>query len=246
VSGPRFRVAPGSLGGEFVDLAADEAHHLRVMRLRSGTRVELFDGNGVAAAGIVEDAGPDTARVRLVDVELGPTESPVVITLVQSVPVKFQRLDTTVRLCTELGAAEIVPVASAHTQLPGGGLDVLERRVERWRRIAESAAKQSGRTVVPTIRSVVAFADMEWADLARVRFLLEPGAATTLAMELGAAKAGRCALLVGPEGGWHGNERALAREHGAVEVAMGPRILRADSAGPAALALVQAAWGDLG
>lgn len=246
MSGPRFRVAPGSLDGAFVDLVADEAHHLHVMRLQPGATVELFDGAGVAAAGIVENAGPDATRVRVIDVQQAQTESPIAITLVQAVPVKFQRLDATVRLCTELGIAEILPVVSAHTQLPAAGLEVLERRVERWRRIAESATKQSGRATVPKISAVVAFVDMNWANLSRPRFLLEPTARTSLVAELGASRGESCALLVGPEGGWDDDERELAFEQGASEVTMGPRVLRADSAGPAALALVQAAWGDLG
>ena len=245
MSGPRFRVAPGSLDGAFVDLVADEAHHLRVMRLQPGARVELFDGAGVAADGIVENAGPDATRVRVIDVQQAQTESPVAITLVQAVPVKFQRLDATVRLCTELGVAEILPVVSAHTQLPAGGLEVLERRVERWRRIAESATKQSGRATVPKICAVVAFGDMNWSNLSRTRFLLEPTARTSLAAELGASRRESCALLVGPEGGWDDDERELACEQGVSEITMGPRVLRADSAGPVALALVQAAWGDL-
>lgn len=245
MSEPRFRVAPGSLAGEFVDLTVDEAHHLRVMRLQPGAPVELFDGAGVAAAGVVENTSVDSARVRVVGVEVAKGESPVAITLVQAVPVKFQRLDATVRLCTELGVAEILLVVSARTQLPAGGLEVIERRVERWRRIAESAAKQSGRAALPRIASVVAFAGMNWASLSPVRFLLEPTAATSLAAELGASEGDSCALLVGPEGGWNDDERATARQEGASEVTMGPRVLRADSAGPTALALVQAAWGDL-
>jgi 16S rRNA (uracil1498-N3)-methyltransferase len=246
MSGPRFRVAPGSLDGEFVDLADDEAHHLYVMRLQPGAAVGLFDGVGAAAAGVVEQTGPDAARVRVLGLEPAQGESPVAITLVQAVPVKFQRLDDTVRLCTELGVAEILPVVSAHTQLPSGGLAVIERRVVRWRRIAESAAKQSGRAVIPRIGVPGAFADLNWANLSPARFLLEPTAATSLVAELGASKGESCALLVGPEGGWAADERALALQQGASEVTMGPRVLRADSAGPAALALVQAAWGDLG
>jgi len=216
------------------------------MRLQPGAAVELFDGAGVAAAGVVESTGPDSVRVRVSDVGVAEAESPVAVTLIQAVPVKFQRLDTTVRVCTELGVVEILPVASAHTQLPAGGPEVLERRVERWRRIAESAAKQSGRALVPQIHAVVAFADLHWASLPRERFLLEPTAATSLAMQLHASKGESCALLVGPEGGWDDGERARARQEGASEVTMGPRVLRADSAGASALTLVQAAWGDLG
>lgn len=245
-SGPRFRVAAGSLDGKFVELAADEAHHLRVMRLQPGAPVKLFDGEGVAASGIVETTGADSARVRVLGVEVAMGESPIAITLVQAVPVKFQRLDATVRLCTELGVADIRPVVSAHTQVPAGGLVVLERRVERWCRIAEAAAKQSGRAAVPRIGAVVAFADMAWEKTPPVRFLLEPSAATSLATELAASTSDSCTLLVGPEGGWDGGERARARHEGAREVTMGSRVLRADSAGPAAVALVQAAWGDLG
>ena len=242
----RFRVEPGSLANEFAEFARDEAHHLRVMRLQTGTTVELFDGEGNAALGVLEDGDSGQVRVRVLDAVDASAESPVAVTLVQAVPVKLQRLDTTVRLCTELGVREIVPVVGARTQLPAGGMLVLGRRADRWRRIAESAAKQCGRTVVPRIAPVAPLAEIEWAKLPTSRFLLQPTAVRSLAAALRSSQETRCAIFVGPEGGWDAAERACVREEGGGAVALGPRVLRADSAGPTALALVQAAWGDLG
>ena len=180
----RFRVEPGSLAGDFAEFARDEAHHLRVMRLQAGTTVELFDGEGNAALGVLEDDDSDQLRVRVVETVATLAESPVAVTLVQAVPVKLQRLDTTVRLCTELGVREIIPVVAAHAQLPAGGGSVLSRRAERWRRIAESAAKQCGRTVVPRIAPAASLAEIEWAQLPTSRFLLQPTAVRSLAAAL--------------------------------------------------------------
>ncbi len=241
----RFRVEPGSLAGEFAELAREEDHHLRVMRLQAGTTVELFDGEGNGALGVLEEVAPDHVRVRVVGAVVDAAESPVAVTLVQAVPVKIQRLDTTVRLCTELGVREIIPVVGARSQVPAGGSAVLGRRAERWRRIAESAAKQCGRTVVPRIAPVVPLPEIRWTQLPTSRFLLQPTAVRSLAAALRSSQETRCAIFVGPEGGWDAAERSLLHEEGGAAVALGPRVLRADSAGPAALALVQAVWGDL-
>jgi len=241
----RFRVAPGVLDAERVELTGDEARHVRVMRLDVGDAVGLFDGVGGAARGVLEAVSADRVSVRVVAREATAAEAPVSVTLVQAVPVKFQRLDTTARLCTELGVARIVPVVSAHTQVPPGGVRIIGKRAERWRRIVEAAAKQSGRAVVPPIDEPVAFADLPWDQLPTARFLLTLTATVSLREALAQAPASDCAVLVGPEGGWTAAEEAAAADYGCVAVALGPRVLRADSAAPVALSLVQSAWGDL-
>lgn len=241
----RFRVAPGAIQGEAVALPSAEAHHVRVMRLAAGANVELFDGAGVVGAGQIIDPAAEPVIVRIIDVGGEAGESPVRTTLIQAVPVKPQRLDVTVRLATELGVTRVMPIISARGQMPAGGLAALQRRAERWQRVAETAAKQCGRSVVPAIDQPVPLGELDWDRVPSPRFLLDPGGDAPLTAALTAERAGECALIVGPEGGWEPGEITAFEGRGAVGVTLGPRVLRADSAGPAALALIQAAWGDL-
>ncbi len=244
----RFRVSAGALAaapaGTTIALSEEEARHLRVMRLKSGDAVELFDGAGQVATGVVVDPTVDRVGIRVDAARAATVESPVAVTLIQAVPVKPQRLDTTVRLCTELGVARIVPVVSEHSQGPGGH-EALQRRVGRWGRIAEAAAKQSGRSVVPSVADVMPLGQLDWDELPSARWVLEPRAGRSLVEAVAGEPHERCVLFVGPEGGWSSDEVEMLIGQNADLVGLGPRVLRADSAGPVALALIQAAWGDL-
>jgi 16S rRNA (uracil1498-N3)-methyltransferase len=245
--GRRFRVEPGSLDGApvRVPLGAEESHHVRVARLRGGSRVVVFDGLGNEAEGVLEIGSEESVWV----VDLEPTasqaESHLDVVVLQALPVKLQRLDATVRLCTELGMQALEPLVTERSQLPSGGEAVLARRVTRWQRIAESAAKQSGRAVVPEVRAAVRFAEMSWERLPGTVWMLDPTADRSLVAAVREHSEGAAAILVGPEGGWSDAELAAAAEAGAQRVHMGPRVLRADSAAAAALAVIQALRGDL-
>ncbi len=247
----RFRVEPGSLDGSpaRVLLGSDESHHVRVARLRGGTSVVVFDGRGNEAAGLLEMGSDDSVWVADLRPAASLTESSLEVVVLQALPVKLQRLDATVRLCTELGMRAFQPLLTEHGQLPAGGEAVLARRIERWQRIVESAAKQSGRAFVPEVTAAVRFAEVDWTALPATVWMLDPAAERSLVTALREhaeehAEA-RAAILVGPEGGWSPAELAAAVENGAHTVHMGPRVLRADSAAAAALAVIQALRGDL-
>jgi 16S rRNA (uracil1498-N3)-methyltransferase len=241
----RFRVAPGDLDATTLVLSAEETRHLQVMRLGVGASVELFDGAGGVATGKVLDTQAAQARVEVIGPREATAESPVALTLVQAVPVKPQRLDDTVRICTELGVSTMIPVLSTRSQVPAGGPAALARRVVRWRRIAESAAKQCGRAVIPTVHEVTALTAVEWGSVPARRFLLDPEATTSLRAALATGRGASCAICVGPEGGWTADEWSALSASGALPVSLGPRVLRADTAGPVATAMVQSFWGDL-
>lgn len=248
---PRFLVAPGSLGETVVRLPAEEVRHLRVQRLGSGDTIVLCDGVGVERVGEIDHVDADGVTVRLVgDLVEGFVEREPALrcVLVQGIPVKLQRMDTIVRQATEVGVAAVLPVVAARSQDPSGGRAVLERRAERWRRIARSAAKQCGRTRVPLVSTPVEFAAIPWDEIPGFRLLMEPADAVPGVLGTVLAESvpqGGIAVLVGPEGGWSEAERAETRERGARAVRLGPRILRADTAGVAALVAVLHAWGDL-
>lgn len=234
----RFLVDGAALVADRIELAPEQAHHLRVMRLRAGDVVVLFDGAGAEA--IAEVVDPATARLRVTARRTAAAER-LRSCLVQAVPVKAQRMDLIVQQATELGVSRLVPVCSERGQLAAGGLDGLTRRHGRWVRIATTAAKQCGRAVLPTIDPPVSLDRLDLHQLPAPYLLLAEGGG---AFESTAVTDG-LTLLVGPEGGWSDEERSRLLEDGAVEIGLGPRTLRADTAGAVSLALAQYLWGDL-
>jgi len=258
----RFTIAPERIRDGRVVFDRDESRHLaRVLRLRSGDTVLAADGEGREYTVRLETIG-DEATGTVLDVGANDRESPLHITLVQSVP-KGDKMETIVRASTELGVARIIPVLTART------IVTLEpsrwrERARRWQRVAKEAAKQCRRAVVPAVdppRSLSdALAVVADSDLRLCLWEGAGGAAggegggearllgTTLAACLPPALAAgsRVALLIGPEGGLAREEVEEARERGWAIVGVGPRILRTETVGPAIIAVLQARLGDLG
>jgi 16S rRNA (uracil1498-N3)-methyltransferase len=232
---PRRFFVPGDLlAGERVTFPREQSHHMAtVLRLRPGDRVVAFDGSGLDR--VVELVTVSSLRVtgRVVDVRVGRT-LPVTVVLVQGVPTGA-KMDAVVRAGTELGVAEFVPVVAARATARGEG------RVERWRRIAREAAQQCRRSDVPVVHAPVPFAaalaHIASCDLRLV--LWERETHRTLAAALQDAVAPRrVAVVVGPEGGLDPAEVQEAVAAGALTVTLGPLILRTETAGLAAVAMV--------
>jgi 16S rRNA (uracil1498-N3)-methyltransferase len=244
---PRVFVRPEAVGADRVRFDADEAHHLRrVLRLRPGAVVEATDGTGrlytIRLVELLAEGGWGHIEARAEP----ERESPCAITLAQAI-LKGDRMSWLVQKATELGVARIVPMETARVVArPDAGAVT---RHTRWERIAREAVKQCGRVVVPAIdrprslvevtREVTAGHDVAW--------LLWEGGGRTLAVAAAeTASPARLLLLVGPEGGFTPEEVAMAEGAGARRVSLGPRILRAESAGLTAVALCQFLFGDLG
>jgi len=238
---PRF-YCPGPLAaGAAIELPEAIAHHaLRVLRLRPDAAIVLFDGTGGEyPARLVPDGG--TARAVLGGFDPREAEPPTRITLVQGLPAG-DKMDWIVEKAVELGAHRIVPVAARRSvlQLSGRRLD---KRVDHWRRVVQAACEQCGRNRLPAVDAPVPLAD--WlAGAAGPQLLCDPQADAALPATLAAVSpADGLTLLVGPEGGWSGEELELARRHGARPVRLGDRVLRTETAG---LALLAAAGALLG
>ena len=257
----RFTITPERIAGGRVVFDRNESHHLtRVLRLRSGDTVLAADGAGREYTVRLERVG-ERATGTVLAVATRETESPVQITLVQSVP-KGDKMESIVRASTELGVAHVVPVLTARTVVtlePGRWRD----RARRWQRVATEAAKQCGRGVVPTVDTPRPLADVlaldEPADLRlclweRAMTVEEqavgparlPGTTLTASLPPTLAPGARVLLLVGPEGGLSQEEVEGAQARGWTIVGVGPRILRTETAGPAIIAVLQARFGDLG
>lgn len=243
----RFIVRPEAIQGGRVRFDRDEARHLgRVLRLRPGAIVEAADGAGRTFAVRLEALDTREAWGTILGERVPGAESPCAITLAQAI-LKGERMAWLLQKATELGVARIVPVETERVVARTGGERTAARRA-RWARIAREAVKQCGRAVVPVVEAPCPFADVA-AEARRhdAAWLLWEGGGTPLAAA--AREAGRprrLLLLVGPEGGFTADEVALAERHGARVVGLGPRILRAESAGLVALALCQHLFGDLG
>ncbi len=235
---PRFFVAGEAIAEGRALLRGEERHHLRVRRLRPGARVELFDDRGRVFDAVVNSVAGDQVELAVVEKGVAARESPLDLTLAVA-SLKADKIDLVVEKATELGVTRVV-LFSCRRALGGSG----PARVERWRRIATSAAKQCGRSRVPAIEGPEPLshlagrqADLKlvcWEDAGAAAALPPPGAATSVL------------IAVGPEGGFDGEEVGELQRAGFRAVSLGPRILRGETAAIVAAALAQRHWGDLG
>jgi 16S rRNA (uracil1498-N3)-methyltransferase len=245
----RFYAPALEAGAASVRLSNDEGRHLaRVLRLREGAAVRVFDGRGRECDGHVARIDGDEVTIDI-DGEAAPApETTARITLAQSV-LKGDGMDDVVRDAVMLGAAAIVPVLSARVEGDrrnhAAGL-----RLARWERIAVASAKQCGRAVVPAIvppESLAAALAQPGVGLRVV--LVEPTAAVPRVGldELGASPPPKAAaLFVGPEGGWADDELRLLAGSDARAVTLGRRTLRAESAAIVGLSMLHTLWREFG
>jgi 16S rRNA (uracil1498-N3)-methyltransferase len=243
-----FVGTPLSTGATLLLPAAAAAHVARVLRLRAGAALTLFDGRGgefEASIRAVDRTGVSVLVGTHVPAE---RESALDVTLLQCLA-RGERMDFIVQKATELGVTQIIPVHGEHGVVRLAGA-AAERRRAHWQSVAIGACEQSGRNRVPVILPLQTLEQAcAAAPAAAHRLLLEPDAPRTLAAavaDAGTASAGAAyALLVGPEGGLSASESALARRAGWSACRLGPRVLRTETAPLAALVVLQLLAGDL-
>ena len=227
--------------GQALELNEAAAHHAtRVLRLAAGDSLTLFDGSGGEFDATLERVDKRGATVRVLRFVRVERESPLAVTLAQGIAA-VDAMDSALRKATELGVASIQPlVTSRSSPLPAG--ERAGRRLAHWRQVAIAACEQCGRNRIPEVAPPRPFADWlrEWAGSG---ILLVPGARQSIASI--DPRASPLALLNGPEGGFDPREAAAAQAKGFEAIALGPRVLRTETAAAAGLALVQARWGDL-
>jgi len=225
--------------------AAPAAHVARVLRLRPGDRLWLFNGDGHDCLAVIETLDRRRVSLRVLERRRVDNEPPLAVTLVQGV-CKGERMDWVMQKAVELGVTRVVPVLSEHGVVRLSG-ERRERRRQHWRAVMIAACEQSGRAVVPELAPVCDFA--AWlqgvgAATGETRVLLHPEGGGALA-QLPPPRGGVC-LAVGPEGGWSASECSRLQACGFSPVHLGPRVLRTETAALAALAAVQTLWGDWG
>jgi 16S rRNA (uracil1498-N3)-methyltransferase len=248
----RFYAPPDAFAAGGVSLSEEESRHLRdVLRLRAGDEARVFDGEGREFACVVSEAGGRKGGARLEvreRVEPPSPESPLELTLAVAL-LKGEKFDLVVQKATELGAARVVPVETKRADVRLRDERDASKRVERWRRLALEAAKQSGRARLPSVDEPTPFAifveGASRAHEARVLFAEGGGAPLESLLTGKGERPAAVNALVGPEGGWEEEEIERARARGWLTVTLGGRTLRAETAAITVCALLQHTYGDL-
>lgn len=237
-----------------VVLPPDEAHHLKhVLRMSVGDEVGVFDGAGHEWSGRIVSADRSTVKIELV-ASVDATREPAVRVILAIGLLKGDQMDAVVRDATMLGAAEIVPMATAHVAVSGKAREN-EKAISRWTRVAIASARQCARAVVPAVVPVTPF-DIVLSRTVRDETIIavEPAQMAHLgtsppytSADLGISppdvRPARALVLVGPEGGWSAGELEMARKCGARARHLGPRTLRAESAPIVLLSVLWTEWG---
>lgn len=228
--------------GRTLRLDGDAANHVaRVLRLRCGDALVVFDGSGRDFAAEITALGRNEVTVRLGAATAVISESPAVITLFQGV-CRGPRMDTVIQKATELGVARVVPVLTERSVVRLEHSQAT-RKLAHWQRVAVSACEQSCRSRIPEVSEPLALHEaLQLATILPVRLLLDPAGNP---MPGPSAAPGSIGLLIGPEGGLTEAERDTATAHGFQRVRLGPRIMRTETAPLAALAVLQYLYGDL-
>ena len=251
MSFPRFYCSaePSSvlLAGGQVDLPENAARHAaRVLRLRSGDDLVLFDGAGGEYAARIAAVDRDRVSVDVLEWRDAECEAPIRLTLVQALQ-SGEKMDMTVQKAVELGVERVVPVSSRRSVVKLEG-ERAAKRLEHWRAVAASACEQCGRNRVPKIMALEGLD--RWLGMPItgnvLRLMLVPGSGRTLGSLAPPQASGQVELLIGAEGGLAPDEMEMAERAGYIGVRLGPRILRTETAGLAALAAIQCLWGDFG
>ncbi len=227
--------------GEVVELETTPARHLiRVLRRRVDDPVVLFNGDGSEYSGrILSIDGKDRCSVELHSVEEPEVESPLAITLVQAIA-RGERMDYAIQKAVELGVSAIRPVFSERCEVRLNEKRTMTR-LAHWRQVAISACEQCGRMQIPEIHPPEAL-DALTTEVA-LNLYLDPNAELTLG-RMNIPDPPRLTLVIGPEGGLSEAEVAALDRAGFIGLRLGPRVLRTETAGPAAIAALQTRFGD--
>ncbi|MDK2822670.1 MAG: rRNA (uracil1498-N3)-methyltransferase [Clostridia bacterium] len=244
----RFFVSPQGIEGEKVYITGSEAHHLvEVLRLKEGDQVIIIDGTGLEYEVRINTITEGIVKGDIKGVTSSTRDTSVKVTLVQGIP-KGDKMELIIQKCTELGVTKIIPILTERTVVKLDN-DKKKKRQERWQKIAQEASKQCKRATVPEVTEIIKWEQYlnSIDDGEEIIVLWEDELTRGLKSYLQVKKKlGSLSLVIGPEGGFSPSEITQLRNKGAKTVSLGPRILRAETAGLAALTMVLYELGDLG
>ncbi|PSF07098.1 16S rRNA (uracil(1498)-N(3))-methyltransferase [Marinobacter fuscus] len=240
---PRIHTHSPLATGRQCQLDENAANHVgRVLRMQAGQSLVLFNGDGHDYNAVITEAGKKQVLVEVTEASANNTESPLNIVLAQTLS-KGDRMDYAVQKAVEMGVTRIVPLTTERCDVKLKG-DREDKRLRHWQQVAISAAEQCGRARVPDILPIMTLE--EWLDHASdydLRLVLHHRTEHSLNT---LNKPASVALMIGPEGGLTADEITQAEARGFLPVALGPRVLRTETAPVAAIALCQWLWGDIG
>lgn len=236
-----FFVTPDQVDEKNIYIEGSDVNHMRnVLRMKTGGQVEVSDGNNLKYLCEIVDYETDKAVLKILERRKADTELSSKLYLFQGLP-KSDKMELIVQKAVELGAYEIVPVATKRCVVK---LDAkkAEKKVERWNSIAESAAKQAGRSMIPEVSEVMSYQAalrmVKELDVVLIPYELAEGMEETKAV-IKAMKSGQSVgIFIGPEGGFEQEEVEEAVMQGAKPVTLGRRILRTETAGMAMLSIL--------
>ena len=240
----RFFVEPEEMAGNEIVLTGENAQHAKVLRLKAGEEVLVCDGHGMECRCTVESLSSGEVILSVLERQISATEASVKVSVYMAFP-KADKLEHVIQKATELGAYEIVAFPSARC-ISKPDEKSLKKKVERWQKIAASAAEQSGRGAIPEVVVLPSYAAaLERAAKAdKALMFYENEHATTLRMALESGDFKSVSLLTGPEGGLEEKEVEQARMAGLQVCTLGSRILRCETAPLCALSAVMYAAGE--
>ena len=227
----------------------DARHISKVLRMQPGDKLQIVSDDGVSAMAEITAIASERVSVRCLE-KLAESHEPRVRLVLAEGLAKGEKMDFIIQKAVEMGAYSVIPVAMEHSVVRLDGAKAA-KKVERWQKIAESAAKQSKRDIIPQVQPVQSMAEMlANCDCTTKIIAYECEDRLSLKAALKAAEAAggikELLLIIGPEGGISEGELELARQAGAVPVSLGRRILRAETAGLVAISAIFYETGDLG
>jgi 16S rRNA (uracil1498-N3)-methyltransferase len=239
---PRFYCPQPLAAGATIDLPASVAHHAWVVRLQPGAELILFNGDGGQYTARLATLDKKGATAELLAFDNRECELPYAITLAQALP-EAAKMDWIIEKAVELGVAAVQPLAAQRSVVKLSA-ERAEKRQAHWQAVIVAASEQSGRNRLAQLAPLAGFSTYISAPPSQPRLLLTPRATQSLTRWASSAPAQAVTLLVGPEGGFGEAEERSAIASGALALSMGPRILRCETAGMAAVATLHAVWGD--
>lgn len=243
MSAPRFYCPPPLPLSTNFELPAAAAHHAsRVLRLRVGDAVQIFDGCGNALDATINEISGKHVMLGNLQTCMVQAESGLRIILAQAM-CSSDKMDWIVQKATELGVSEILPVQTQRSVAKLTGTRA-EKRTEHWRSVAISACEQCGRNDLPQIHAPQELDAwlLSMRNAPGSKFILLPGGATQLHAQ--PKPQGSVTFVVGPEGGFNADEANVAQQMGLVPILLGPRVLRTETAAIAGISALQTLWGD--
>lgn len=238
---PRFYCPDPLAAGLALSLPEAVAHHLHVVRMAPGEEITLFNGDGAEYQARIDSAEKRRATAMVLTRIERNVELPYAVTLAQALP-EGSKMDWIIEKAVELGVAGVTPLAARRCVVRLAG-DRADKRRAHWQAVVVAASEQCGRNRLAAVAELEGFSQWIARPSTGPRILLSPRGTQSLAAWATGTAPQDVTFMIGPEGGFTDEEEAAAEAAGATVLAMGPRILRTETAGLAALAVLNALWG---